>query len=92
MREILGFCAGPEAPLAVHLEASWERDGVAGEEVSWSVGYGPRTHAYVLKPSHADAVLPGVVTLHDHGGFKFYGKEKIADGPADPRSFPYHRT
>jgi dienelactone hydrolase len=22
--------------------------------------------------------------LHDHGAFKFYGKEKIADGPADP--------
>jgi dienelactone hydrolase len=25
-----------------------------------------------------------VVALHDHGGFKFYGKEKIADGPQDP--------
>jgi dienelactone hydrolase len=25
-----------------------------------------------------------VVALHDHGGFKFYGKEKIADGPAAP--------
>ncbi len=84
VREVLGFCDGPETPLAVQVEASWERDGVAGEEVSWSVGYGPRTHAYVLKPSHADAPLPGVVALHDHGGFKFYGKEKIADGPMVP--------
>ncbi len=25
--------------------------------------------------------LPGLVALHDHGGFNFYGKEKIADGP-----------
>jgi hypothetical protein len=25
--------------------------------------------------------LPGILALHDHGHFKFYGKEKIADGP-----------
>ncbi len=29
-------------------------------------------------------MLPGVLALHDHGGFKFYGKEKIADGPDEP--------
>jgi dienelactone hydrolase len=28
--------------------------------------------------------LPGVVALHDHAGFKFFGKEKIADGPQEP--------
>ena len=28
--------------------------------------------------------LPGVLALHDHSGFKFYGKEKIADGPEEP--------
>lgn len=80
-REVLGFCGGPEAPLAVESERTWERDGVAGEEVSWSVGFGPRTHAYLLRPAGASGPLPGVVALHDHGGFKFYGKEKIADGP-----------
>ena len=84
VREALGFCHGPEAPLAVQVEGRWEHDGVAGEEVSWSVGYGPRTHAYVLKPAQARAPLPGIVALHDHGMFKFYGKEKIADGPAEP--------
>jgi dienelactone hydrolase len=66
------------------VEDRWERDGVAGEAVSWSVGFGPRTQAYVLKPARAQAPLPGVVALHDHSAFKFYGKEKIADGPADP--------
>jgi dienelactone hydrolase len=84
VREALGFCDGPEAPQDVRVEDRWERDGVAGEEVSWSVGYGPRTHVYVLKPVQAQALLRGVVALHDHGMFKFYGKEKIADGPADP--------
>jgi dienelactone hydrolase len=84
VREVLGFCNGPEAPQNVRVEGRWVRDGVAGEEVSWSVGYGPRTHAYALKPARASEPLPGVLALHDHGMFKFYGKEKIADGPADP--------
>jgi dienelactone hydrolase len=81
VRERLGFCSGPEAPLNVQMHARWERDGVEGELVSWSVGYGPRTEAYVLKPAGVSGPLPGVLALHDHGGFKFYGKEKIADGP-----------
>jgi dienelactone hydrolase len=84
VREVLGFCAGPETPLGVQVEQRWQRDGLIGEEVSWSVGYGPRTHAYLLKPAWADKPLPGIAALHDHGGFKFYGKEKIADGPTDP--------
>ncbi len=84
VREVLGFCAGTEAPLDVRIEQEWERGGLAGQEVSWSVGYGPRTRAYVLKPAGADRPLPGIVALHDHGGFKFYGKEKIADGASEP--------
>jgi dienelactone hydrolase len=84
VREVLGFCHRPETPLDVQIEQRWERDGLSGEEVSWSVGYGPRTHAFILKPAQATQPMPAVVALHDHGGFKFYGKEKIADGPTDP--------
>ncbi len=81
LRERLGFCSGLEVPLGVQVEKRWERDGVSGEEVSWSVGYGPRTLAYVLRPAGVQGPLPGLLALHDHGGFKYYGKEKIADGP-----------
>ncbi len=81
VKEVLGFCCGPEPALDVRSEGTWERDGVAGEAVSWSAGYGPRTQAWLLKPAGVQGKLPGVVALHDHGGFKFYGKEKIADGP-----------
>jgi dienelactone hydrolase len=84
VREILGFCSGPEQPLDVRVEQTWERDGVAGESITWWVGYGPRTEAYLLKPAGARQPLPGVVALHDHDGFKFYGKEKIAGGPDAP--------
>ena len=96
IREALGFCHGDENPMEVKTENKWEKDGVIGEEVSWSVGYGPRTHAYVLKPANAKGSLPGMVALHDHSDFKFYGKEKIADGLEEPsavlrdfRKIPY---
>jgi dienelactone hydrolase len=84
VRNVLGFCQGEEVALDVQGGRRWERDGVAGEEVSWSAGYGPRTEAWILKPAGTATPLPGIVALHDHGGFKFYGKEKIADGPDDP--------
>ena len=84
LREVLGFCRGPETPLDLRAEARWEKDGLTGEEISWSVGYGPRTYAWLLKPAGATGPLPGIVALHDHGGFKFYGKEKIAEGPDAP--------
>jgi dienelactone hydrolase len=84
VRDALGFSALEEHPREPRLECRWERDGIEGEEVSWSVGYGPRTTAWVLKPAGAEAPLPGVLALHDHGDFKFYGKEKIAYGPEPP--------
>jgi len=80
IRDVLGFTGADEQPGEVRVEDRWERDGVTGEALSWSVGYGPRTEAWLLKPAGAAEPLPGVIALHDHGGFKFYGKEKIAEG------------
>jgi hypothetical protein len=84
VRDVLGFADAAESPTAVRVERRWERYGLAGEEVSWSVGYGPRTRAWVLKPADSTGPLPGVLALHGHDGFKLHGKEKIADGPDDP--------
>ncbi len=96
IRECLGFCHPDENPVDARVELEWEKDGVAGQEISWSVGFGPRTHAYVLKPANTNGTLPGIVALHDHSDFKYYGKEKISDGPAatpqvitDFRQVPY---
>ncbi|MEU4190510.1 hypothetical protein AB0E69_01325 [Kribbella sp. NPDC026611] len=71
-------------PEDVRVERRWTADGLAGEEISYDVGFGPRTHAYVLKPANADGPLPGVVAMHGHDGFKYYGKEKIADTDIEP--------
>ncbi|TDC03528.1 hypothetical protein E1265_36450, partial [Streptomyces sp. 8K308] len=72
-----------EAPREVRVERDWREDGLRGELVSWSVGYGPRTEAFVLRPD-TDEPLPGVLAMHEHAGVKYHGKEKIADGPDGP--------
>jgi dienelactone hydrolase len=84
LRESLGFTSQPEVAQDLRSEGIWERDGLQGEELSWWAGYGPRTHARVLKPAGVQGPLPGMLALHDHGGFKFYGKEKISTGQTDP--------
>ncbi|MER7506470.1 alpha/beta hydrolase [Nonomuraea pusilla] len=68
----------------VRVERAWTDGDLAGEELSWSVGFGPRTRAYLLRPRGAAGPLPGVVALHCHSGMKWVGKEKIADGPEGP--------
>jgi dienelactone hydrolase len=82
--EILGFASNVENPQDVRIEERWVKDGIHGETISWWVGYGPRTQAWFLRPEAPSSPLPGILALHDHGGFKFYGKEKIAAGPKDP--------
>ncbi|MFB4291039.1 hypothetical protein ACBI99_25560 [Nonomuraea sp. ATR24] len=68
----------------VRTERTWEAGDVAGEELSWDVGFGPRTRAYLLRPRGERGRLPGVVALHCHAGMKWAGKEKVADGPVGP--------
>lgn len=82
--DALGFYGDEESAQDVRVEHHWERDGIASEAISWSVGYGPRTHGWVLKPAGAEEPLPGVLALHGHDGMKHFGKEKIADGPEGP--------
>ena len=87
VRSMLAFGDDPGrddvAWLGAQVERTWVADGLRGQEVSWSVGYGPRTRAWVLRPD-TDEVLPGVVALHCHGRVKRYGKEKLSDGPGGP--------
>lgn len=72
------------------------RDSLSIQTLEWSVGYGPVTQAYLIHPAEGAGPWPGVVALHDHGGFRWLGKEKIADGPEGRDAvlswFPHVRT
>lgn len=81
VQDVLAFAEPNSAPGDIRVLNRWERDEVTGEAISWSVGYGPRPVSWVLKPTSIDGPLPGIVALHGHDGFKYFGKEKIADGP-----------
>jgi dienelactone hydrolase len=84
IRKVLGFSKATPIAENVRIEASWKHDGLTGEEISWSVGYGPRTQAWFLRPEEIDEPLPGVLALHGHDGFKFLGKAKVTDGKERP--------
>jgi dienelactone hydrolase len=67
----------PQSALPVVTEhRKWDHDGLELTELSWPQPAGPPTRAYVLKPKGATGRLPAVLALHDHGRFKFFGKEK----------------
>jgi hypothetical protein len=76
IREVLGFTSLDMSPKDVWIDARWQADGVAGEEVSWSAGYGPRTRAWVLKPLGTERPLPGIVALHGHDGYEILRKRE----------------
>lgn len=39
----------------------WNHEGVTITEISWSVGWGPRTQAYLLTPEGVTTPLPGAL-------------------------------
>ena len=69
----------PPTPILgdVRTDDEYELDGLVIEHLSWQLPYGPRTSAVLLKPQNASGKLPAVLGLHDHGGMKFFGHEKI---------------
>lgn len=87
-------CMAP--PLAIapgpKVLRRFEYDGLEIEKLLWPQPAGAPTEAWVFKPANTTGSLPGVLALHDHGGFKFYGKEKIAQiGPEVHPRIQTHR-
>jgi dienelactone hydrolase len=52
-----------------------------------------RASAYLLIPKKNNGKSPGIVALHDHGGFYFWGKEKLVEvTPEHPELTRYKST
>ena len=58
-----------------------DRGDYIQERVTFNTTPDIRVPAYVLIPKNVKLPAPGIVALHDHGGFYFYGKEKLLDLP-----------
>jgi dienelactone hydrolase len=55
----------------------YDFDGLHIQELKWQLPYGRPTQGILLKPANAKGPLPGILALHDHGGNKYFGAEKI---------------
>jgi dienelactone hydrolase len=63
-------------------------DGVTIRRLRWSVGYGPDTTAWLLRPAGLGGRLPGVLGMHAHAGIRSIGAEQLVDlgTAASPRA------
>jgi len=82
-RERLMQPGGASTPVAAVLR-QFEFDGLSIEHLHWQLPFGPPTDALLLKPANSKGKLPGIVGLHDHGGQKYFGMQKITRTSNDP--------
>ena len=76
---VLGLRQPPPDPPAVVEEGRERHDGVLVRRLRWSVGYGPDTTGWLLRPDGVPGPLPGVLGMHCHGGVRSVGAEQLVD-------------
>ena len=79
---VLGLRRLPDRPT-VFDEGRELLDGVVIRRLRWSVGYGPDTIAWLLRPAGVRGRLPGVLGMLCHGGVRSVGAEQLVDLDAD---------
>ncbi len=83
--ELLHYAPAACAPRAEVVERV-DRGDYVRERVLFNTTPDLRVPAYVLIPKGARLPAPGIVALHDHGGFYLWGKEKLVDVDNAPES------
>ena len=76
--DLLLYRPGPCAPRAQILEKVDKGDYVR-EHLRFHTTPDIEVPAYFLYPKRAKFPVPAIVGLHDHGGFYYFGKEKIVE-------------
>ena len=73
----------PGAPQRTQVTVHWQEtyDGVSTSQLSWQLGFGPRTIGWLIRPAGVPGPLPGVLALHCHGGNKFGGADRLVELP-----------
>ncbi|MCC6733547.1 MAG: dienelactone hydrolase family protein [Candidatus Omnitrophica bacterium] len=89
MFELLEYNPPPVPFEAVVLE-SRQKDGYTRQLVRYAVAPGRWTEAFLLIPDGLKGPAPAVIALHDHGGYYYYGKEKITETEISTPSLQEH--
>lgn len=83
MMELLSFSPSP-APLNPEITETVKKDGYIRYKVRYNITPQRKTEAFLLIPDGLTKPAPAVIALHDHGGFYYYGKEKITETENQP--------
>jgi dienelactone hydrolase len=75
---VLGLRRRPPTPIVAE-EGRHQVDQVDIRRLRWSVGYGPQTAGWLLRPAGVRGDLPAVLGMHCHGGVRSVGGEQLVD-------------
>ncbi|MGM9471598.1 acetylxylan esterase [Pseudarthrobacter sp. YS3] len=78
LSEALGVPAVGPPPDAT-IDWTETHDGVTTSQLSWQLGFGPRTTGWLVRPAGVSGPLPGLLALHCHGGNKFGGADRLVE-------------
>jgi len=80
LSDVLGV---PDRDALPEVTVHWEEtyDGATTSQLSWQLGFGPRTTGWLVRPAGSSGPLPGVLALHCHGGNKFGGADRLVELP-----------
>ena len=72
-------CRYASVPLNPLTHTVCVREQYSEEEVEFDTAAGVRAKGTLLVPENGGAPFPAIVAMHDHGGFYYYGKEKVVE-------------
>lgn len=80
LADVLGVPAASGSPI---VTTDWKMtgDGVTTSQLSWQLGFGPRTRAWLVHPTEGPGPFPGLLALHCHGDSKFGGANRLVKLP-----------
>jgi dienelactone hydrolase len=84
MQELLSYSPKP-VPLKTEILETVKKKGYTRYKISYAITQFRRTEAYLLIPDGLKKPAPAVIALHDHGGFYYFGKEKITETENPPK-------
>jgi dienelactone hydrolase len=75
----------PRVPLDPQVIEAKDCGDYVREKITFTSAPGARVPAYLLVPKGLAGRAPGVVALHDHGGYYLHGKEKLVEVDREPQ-------